>query len=58
MSEYIIEKLNSTNLKDLLPIYENAFGYQIPIDFLLKKQDTSIFDLSFVRFIDYTQQWE
>jgi len=57
MSEYKIEKLNSTNLKDLLLIYENAFGYQIPIDFLLKKQNTSAFGLSFIGFIDYTKQW-
>jgi len=53
MSEYKIEKLNSTNLKDLLPIYENAFGHQVSIDFLLKKQDTSAFDLSLVGFIAY-----
>jgi len=53
MNEYKIEKLNSTNLKDLLPIYENAFGYQVPIDFLLKKQDTSTFGLSFIGFIAY-----
>lgn len=55
---YRFEKLNDSNLNDLLPIYEDAFKQKVDIFFLRKKQDTSVFGLSYVGFIAYSDDNE
>lgn len=55
MSDYYFEKLNAANLKDLLPVYEDAFSNKVSLDYLQKKQDTSYTDLSYVGYIAYTK---
>ncbi|MBX9853835.1 MAG: GNAT family N-acetyltransferase [Cytophagaceae bacterium] len=38
--EYIFERINEQNLKDLIPLFKSAFNQDISLDFIKKKYDT------------------
>ena len=52
---YKIIKLNEHNRKDLLIIYKDAFGYDISLDYLQKKQGLRNKDFCSVGFLAYDQ---
>lgn len=56
MSEYSFERVNKENLKDLLPIFKNAFGRDIPIEDLYRKMNTFNAPVSFLGMIGYYQK--
>jgi len=52
---YTIHKLNDENRKDILKIYEDAFGIEVSIEFLQRKQKTSFAGFEDVGFIAYDE---
>ncbi len=55
MSNYSFEKLSENNLEDLIPIYADAFGMEVSVDFLRAKQYTSFTGFENVGFIAYDE---
>lgn len=53
MEEYYFNKLTNENIKDLIPIYKKAFNKDISLQYLIKKNSTDAFGLSFTGFIAY-----
>lgn len=53
---YSIHKLNDENRKDILKIYEDAFGIETSLDFLEKKQKTSFTGFENIGFIAYNEK--
>ncbi|MEI6764189.1 MAG: GNAT family N-acetyltransferase [Bacteroidota bacterium] len=53
MEEYYYKKLDSENIKDLVPIYKLAFNKEVSEEYLIKKNSTEAFGLSFTGFIAY-----
>ncbi len=52
---YTFKKLTSSNIADLLVIYKDAFGKDVGIDYIEKKQNTSFAGLSYVGYIAYSE---
>ncbi len=52
---YIFTKLTSENQQDLIPIYSDAFGIEVSLDFLRAKQNTSFTGFEHVGFIAYDE---
>jgi hypothetical protein len=52
---YTFERLSKSNLEDLIPIYADAFGKEVTIDFLRAKQNTSFTGFENVGFIAYDE---
>lgn len=52
---YTITKLTSENQHDLIPIYSDAFGIEVSVDFLRAKQHTSFTGFENVGFIAYDE---
>ncbi|MFC2175509.1 GNAT family N-acetyltransferase [Bacteroidota bacterium] len=57
-SSYNIHRLTADNLDALQYIYKDAFGKEISLSELHKKQDTSAFGPSFVGYIAYSEENE
>jgi hypothetical protein len=55
---YRFEKLTKENIKDLVPIYKNAFKKDVSLDFLYKKQNTSFAGPSYLGYIAYAPDGE
>lgn len=53
--KYTIIKLSSENQQDLIPIYADAFGMEVSLDFLRAKQHTSFTGFENVGFIAYDE---
>jgi Acetyltransferase (GNAT) domain len=53
MEEFSFRKLNKENIKDLIPVYKKAFGKDISEGYLIKKNSTEAYGLSFCGFIAY-----
>jgi len=53
MSEYRIERISESNLSDLIPIYQSAFGNKLDLNVFKKKQSTHNFGDAYVGFIAY-----
>jgi len=53
MNEYIITQLNENNLKDLIPLYKDAFKKNFSIDFFKKKFSTDDYGLKYLGFLAY-----
>jgi GNAT superfamily N-acetyltransferase len=56
MSEYQIERISESNLSDLIPIYQSAFGNTLDLNVFKKKQSTYNFGDAYVGFIAYDNQ--
>lgn len=52
---YTITKLTSKNQHDLIPVYSDAFGIVVSLDFLHAKQNTSFTGFENVGFIAYDE---
>lgn len=53
MDEYVFRKLTAENINDLIPIYKKAFNKDVSENYLIKKNSTDAFGLSFTGFIAY-----
>jgi hypothetical protein len=53
MSDYRFERVSENNVNDLLFIYKDAFGIDLQLDVLKKKQNTHNFGDSYLGFIAY-----
>jgi hypothetical protein len=53
MGEYKFKRISESNVTDLLLIYKDAFGIDLNLDVLKKKQNTHKFGDSYVGFIAY-----
>ena len=56
MNRYSFKKLDANCIQDLIPIYADAFGIEVSVDFLHAKQNTSFTGLEHVGFIAYDEQ--
>lgn len=56
MTSYSFERLSAKNMQDLIPIYSDAFGIDVSLDFLRAKQNTSFTGFERVGFIAYDDQ--
>jgi GNAT superfamily N-acetyltransferase len=56
MTSYSFERLSAKNMQDLIPIYSDAFGIDVSLDFLRAKQNTSFTGFEHVGFIAYDDQ--
>ena len=55
MKNYSFKKLHANCIKDLIPIYADAFGNKVTTDFLSAKQNTSFTGIENVGFIAYDE---
>jgi hypothetical protein len=55
MITYSVKKLDNHCIQDLLPIYANAFGTEVTLDFLRAKLNTSFTGINNVGFIAYDE---
>lgn len=53
MDEYYFLKLDRENIKDLISVYKEAFNKDVSLEYLIKKNSTEAFGLSFTGFIAY-----
>lgn len=53
MSEYHFIKITKENISDLIPVYKKAFNKDVNPEYLIKKNSTEAFGLSFTGFIAY-----
>jgi len=53
MNDYIFVKLTKENINDLIPVYKKAFNKDVSADYLIRKNSTDAFGLSFTGFIAY-----
>jgi hypothetical protein len=56
MTSYSFERLSAKNMQELIPIYSDAFGIDVSLDFLRAKQNTSFTGFEHVGFIAYDDQ--
>jgi hypothetical protein len=55
MTDYSFERVSKNNIQDLIPIYADAFGIVVSLEFLKRKQKTSFSGFDDVGFIAYDQ---
>jgi hypothetical protein len=53
MDDYIYNKINNENIGDLITIYKKAFNKDVTKEYLIKKNSTDAYGLSFCGFIAY-----
>ncbi len=56
--EYKFEKLSKHNLHHLRTIYKDAFGKDVSIEYLDKKQNTTLFGLGYVGYLAFSSENE
>ena len=52
-AEYKIERMSRERLKDLIPLYKDAFSKNVSLKYFQDKFDTKIFGAEYIGFIAY-----
>jgi hypothetical protein len=53
VADYRIERISKQRLKDLLPLYRDAFSKNVPLEYFIRKFDTNNFGAECIGFIAY-----